>query len=91
MEAYPRVHLPLDWPAVYRIRVRGRVASRWRDRFEGMVVSTSPPGQEPVMTTLQGELPDQAALMGVLVGLYDLQFPLESVECLGSPRTEGAG
>lgn len=91
MEAYPRVDLPLDWPAVYRIRVRGRVPSRWLDHFEGMAVSTTPPGEEPVMTTLQGELPDQAALMGVLVGLYDLRFHLESVECLGTPRAEGAG
>jgi len=44
-------------------------------------------------TTLTGELPDQAALLGVLDQLYCLGAPLLSVECLESgespepPRT----
>jgi hypothetical protein len=85
MDAHPDIDLSLSWPAVYRICVRGRVASRWHDRFEGLAISTTPPGQAPVITTLKGRLQDQAALMGVLVGLYDLRLPLERVECLGSP------
>ena len=39
------------------------------------------PDQPPV-TTLTGQVLDQAALMGVLNRLYDLCLPLLSVECL---------
>ena len=88
MNAQPDIDLSRDWPAVYRIRVRGRLASRWHDRFEGMTISSTAPGKTPVMTTLRGALPDQAALMGVLAGLYQLRLHLESVECLGSPKAD---
>jgi hypothetical protein len=42
------------------------------------------PSQQPV-TTLSGELSDQAALMGVLNALYDMGFPLLRVERFGPP------
>lgn len=32
-------------------------------------------------TVLEGELADQAALIGVLLALYELQMPMLSVEC----------
>jgi hypothetical protein len=37
-------------------------------------------------TVLEGSLPDQAALIGILTGLYDLGLPLLRVECV-----EGGG
>jgi len=37
------------------------------------------------MTTLTGELIDQAALLGVLNALYNLRLTIWSVECLGTP------
>ena len=37
----------------------------------------------PIVTTLTGELVDQAALMGVLNSLYDMGYPLLKVERLG--------
>jgi len=36
---------------------------------------------EMTITILSGELMDQAALFGLLDGLYGLGFPLFSVEC----------
>ena len=48
-----------------------------------MAITMGPQGQGQV-TTLTGELPDQAALMGVLSPLYDMGFPLLKVERLGS-------
>jgi hypothetical protein len=36
-----------------------------------------------IVTTLTGELIDQAALMGVLNSLYDMGYPLLKVERLG--------
>jgi hypothetical protein len=45
--------------------------------------------QQPV-TTLTGEVIDQASLLGVLNTLYDMGFPLLRVERLGSlPSAEG--
>ena len=71
-------------PAMYRIRVQGRLGSSWSERLAGMTVTTSG-GRDTVETTmLEGQLLDQAALTGVLNTLYDLHFPLLSVECIDS-------
>jgi hypothetical protein len=68
----------LDKPAVYRIKVRGVVPESWIDRLGGMqIVAVS-----SIETTLEGGLPDQAALRGVLDTLYELRLCLEEVTCL---------
>jgi hypothetical protein len=72
-----------DRPATYWIRVQGRIPARWSDRLEGMVITECPPEAEPPVTTLLGELSDQAALTGVLNTLYALHLPVLSVERLG--------
>jgi hypothetical protein len=33
---------------------------------------------------LEGELVDQAALIGVLLALYELHMPMLSIECTGA-------
>lgn len=70
-----------DSPARYRISVQGRIPAQWCDCLEGMTITQGPPGAVPV-TTLSGELPDQAALVGVLNTLYELRLPMLSVERL---------
>jgi len=40
----------------------------------------------PGCTFLEGTLPDQAALIGVLNGLYDLGLPLLQVRLVGGDR-----
>jgi hypothetical protein len=42
----------------------------------------APDAGDPGCTVLEGALPDQAALIGVLKGLYDLGMPLLLVECV---------
>ena len=69
-------------PAVYRIRVYGRIPAGWSDRLEGMTMAVAAPGAGPSVTTLVGELGDQASLVGVLNALYSLHLPVLSVECL---------
>jgi hypothetical protein len=79
-----------DEPAIYRIRARGRIRRSWSDRFEGMTISTTPVSERPVVTTLLGALPDQAALVGVINSLHDLRLPVLSVECLDRlPSADG--
>jgi hypothetical protein len=73
----------LDKPAVYRIKVRGVVPESWIDRLRDMgIVSVA-----SAATTLEGRLPDQAALNGVLNTLYQLRLPLLEVTCLPPGRT----
>jgi hypothetical protein len=78
----PPSHSGFDSPATYRIGVEGRVPARWRDRLEGMTITERSPEAESPVTTLLGELSDQAALAGVLNTLYELHLPVLSVERL---------
>jgi hypothetical protein len=71
-----------DIPATYQIRVQGIVAASWSDRLEGMAISVRESADVPPVTTLLGEVPDQAALTGVLNTLYNMHLPVLSVERL---------
>lgn len=77
-----------DAPGIYRIRVRGQVASHWTDALGGMTIySRQGKGKTPV-TTLSGELIDQASLMGVLTALYEMGYTLLDVKRLPTPAVE---
>ncbi len=71
----------MNCPAVYRVRVQGRVPLDWSTRLMGMNITSSYDDNEE-SSTLVGRLPDQSALSGVLNTLYETQFPVLSVECL---------
>ncbi len=77
--------LSFDGPAPYRIRVRGEVPARWSSRLEGMTITVQTSAGPPI-TTLTGDLDDQASLAGVLRTLYELHLPVLSVECLNAGR-----
>lgn len=70
-----------DSPARYKIRVWGRVNANWSDRLEGMDIRLDVDPIGRTVCTLEGELLDQAALLGVLITLYELHLPLFLVEC----------
>jgi hypothetical protein len=77
--------IPFDRPVMYQIRVQGRIDPDWSDRLEGMALRlTTQDGSLPV-TTLDGELSDQAALLGVLNTVYELHLTVLSVHCLSYP------
>ena len=76
----PRNPSPFDNPATYQIIVQGRIDPNWSDRLEGMAVCLTPVEVEPPVTTLMGELNDQAALAGVLNTLYELHLAVLSVK-----------
>ena len=82
MSTPPTDDLCFDMPAVYRIRVRGRLSASWSDRLEGMTIAVESSGAGASVTTLVGELSDQASLVGVLNTLYGLRLPVLSAECL---------
>ena len=87
MNSLSRKNLKLWTPATYRIKVQGCLEESWTDRLAGMAITASSQGDEPPVTVLEGWLPDQAALAGVLNTLYELHLPLLSVEILSYEET----
>ena len=72
--------------AIYEIRVKGVLDSRWSEWFDGMTLSSNDASGE---TTLSGRVADQAALHGLLAKVRDLGLPLLSVHRL-DPERPGA-
>lgn len=69
-------------PGAYRIRVRGQLSESWSVRFGDMRVTVSGHVESEPVTILEGEVRDQAELMGILSNLHHLHLPLLSVELL---------
>lgn len=68
-------HPSPDWshqPAHYVIRLMGHLDTRWAAWFAGLSLSHERDGT----TLIQGPIPDQAALHGVLRRVRDLGLPL---------------
>jgi len=74
--------IPFDRPATYQIRVQGKVDPDWSDRLAGMTIHLTAAEAGPPVTTLKGDLSDQAALAGVLNTLYELHLPVLLVKRL---------
>jgi len=81
--------LSIDQPAQYRIRIRGELDERMSDRLSGLRINHQTQEDGSIVTTLEGQLVDQAALFGVLVALYNLRLPLILVECTENDKGEG--
>jgi hypothetical protein len=73
--------IQFDQPAMYKIIVQGKIDQTLCDRLEGMTIQTGTLAENTPLTTLEGELNDQAALAGVLNTLYELHLFVLSVEC----------
>jgi len=67
-------------PALYRIRVDGKLNESWSEQLGGMTITIKNTNEEASGAILEGLLPDQAALAGVLDTLYELHLPILSVE-----------
>jgi hypothetical protein len=83
--------IPFDRPAIYQIKVQGKIDPNWSDLLQGMTIWVTKEEGEPSITTLEGELSDQAALAGVLNTIYELHLPVLSVVCQSnSPASDKA-
>ena len=76
MKAPSRAQILYDRPGTYHICVQGAIDPSWSDRLEGMKIHPSAAEGDARVTTLEGELSDQAALAGVLNTLYELHLPV---------------
>ena len=78
----------MSGPAIYRIRVRGRLGVDLSERLEGMRIENLARDNGKTESVLEGRLLDQAALAGVLNKLYELHLPVMAVDCLGGSDGE---
>ena len=76
---------------VCEIRARGALDETWSARLRGLRITVERDDRNAPITILHGELPDDAALNGVLTTLYSLGLSLLSVQSTsgsGSPEGE---
>jgi len=71
-------------PAVYRIRIQGILDKDWSDYYSGMAIEHEGDPKLYAMSILMGRVADQSALIGVLNALFDIGYPILSVEYLDS-------
>ena len=80
-------HLSIDSGAFYSIQLQGSLDQSWADNYGNLKVVTyqGADNSRPPVTTVVGEIVDQAALSGLLSLAYSLGLPLLSVTYLGRP------
>ncbi|RIK35171.1 MAG: hypothetical protein DCC55_31115 [Chloroflexi bacterium] len=72
-------------PGLYEIRIKGHLADRWAEWFEGLTITREDNGE----TLLSGPVVDQAALHGLLKKVRDLGLPLLSVMQVDPRQAKG--
>ena len=77
-----------SYPIVYRITFKGRFQQSWASMFGNLTVIDSGEDSPGSVTTVLAYLPDEAALMGLLMHFYDLGIWLVSVICLSNQPAE---
>ena len=69
-------------PACYRIAVQGFLdQKKWSGRLGGMQIACQQQDDQQAVTVLNGEVQDQAELIGVLNTLYQMRMNILSVNC----------
>lgn len=63
---------------VYQIKIKGHLDLRWSEWFGDLIITHEPAGE----TRLAGPVVDQAALLGLLFKLHDLNLTLLSLQRL---------
>jgi len=81
MEQY-RPSASMFEPATYRISILGTLDKQRSDYCGGMTIEHTIVLQQYPVTILTGLLTDQSALVGVINTLYDLGYPILTVECV---------
>jgi hypothetical protein len=81
----------ISYPAEYQIHIQGKLDTNWSDRLAGMSIATAVGKNAAPLTTLQGELVDQSALLGVLNTLHDLRYDILHVKHISPTATNDTG
>lgn len=63
-------------PRTYQIKITGNLDQRWSEWLDGLKITSHDVSQ---ITTLHGQISDQAKLRGILNKLWDLNLEILSV------------
>jgi hypothetical protein len=74
----------------YEIAVEGELDAGWAASFSGMDIKLGSLGDRTI-STLAGQVTDQAALRGMLCKLWDLNLTLVRVRRLEAPQLDQGG
>ncbi len=80
--------ISVDQPGIYRIKIQGRLSEGALRQFDEMTISVEPNATGIPITTLTGQITDQAALHGIIARIRDLGLPIILVK-LVSPIDHG--
>jgi hypothetical protein len=75
-----KLYVPTSKESTYQITIEGILKDSWSDWFGGIEISCSSSAGGLNVTVLNGSFPDQAALRGVLMKLWDLNATLLEVK-----------
>ena len=76
-------------PAVFSIRINGKLSESWLEYFGAQAISVDVDEAGRCTTTLVSEPVDQAALVGMINRLNGLGLPVVSVECVSAHEANG--
>ncbi len=74
------IQLKLYASAIYRIEISGDLPEDCSESLREMSVETRQKADQLTVTTLTGQLLDQAELIGLLNSLYELHMPILNVK-----------
>lgn len=69
-------------PAIYKIVVNGEIIDEMSKRLWDLQIKTKKSKNHKIITSLVGQINDQAALAGILQMLYDMHMTVISVNML---------
>ena len=73
---------PRENCAQYQIKIQGKLDVNWSDWLGGMSIISTSEANGVEVTILHGAFPDQAALRGILIKLWDLNAILIEVQLI---------
>lgn len=79
----------IDQPGIYRIRIQGKLSAGTIRRFDEMAAVVELNADGIPITTLTGQISDQAALHGIVARVRDLGLPLILVELVSTVDNGG--
>jgi hypothetical protein len=80
--------MPTGKETDYLITVKGIFNANWSDWFCGIETTTGEDVSGNPVTIFSGRFPDQAALRGVLIKLWDLNATVISIQQMGPAEEE---
>lgn len=74
---------------IYEIVVLGHLDQDWSDWLSGLAIETLVTAEGRPLTKISGSLPDQSALVGLLIQLTDLNVGIVSINrvAVGNPKS----